>query len=501
MGVEYRCFVFLFATFCLTKSTDTDNKFQVQIDRGILMSVQTDEKLLNLSHFELTDISPEAFDRVTHITSLELTVNKLVTLKENTFSKLTELQHLTIKNLGNPDHTDMNLFYHQKKLKVLDLSQVSSFVTEHVEIVGLPDDCEFRVEVGCTYSAAKEFGFNESLQIGNQDLAKFNCYEEFPELLNNVREDRVMAEMVLGVSDPTGLFTACVSNGTVQLIVDGSESIDGDNCSFINFTDSKSINLSRKGIKSFVENWCKVAENSSVLFLHENEIEEINENILNHLPQTIKIVSLLSNEIRVLRNNAMANGNIQQLDFKSNNIETIESDAFRGTISLVDLNLSFNNISDLNFATSLSNTLLQLDLMGNNIALIPNNIFSHLSDLAILQLSFNKIKAISGTPFAGLKRVYQLSVLENPIGEIKNGPYDDLLCLESLYFYANATVTNIEKGFAKNMNNLKILYFNENLNVTKFERGLFYGLPYDSMVYYPDNLTSIAIGAFRNSTN
>lgn len=504
MYVEIKIFILLLSSLCFANSTDID-RCQVIIENGILKSVipspTQDNKFLDLSSFKLCDISPCAFDNVTYVTSLDVTIHRLFNLSENAFSNLTNLERLKIRNLDYPDRINGNQFSELRSLKLLDLSDALKVGFDVNAFSGLPDDCELAINEGVECLEPRYFGIKSSShQVGNRALYKYNCtYYPFS-LGNLIEQDKKLSNKKTRSVHDHKKNKVCIVDGLLERV----ESKLVDDCIDNSTAPYSSILfLNKKGIKSFKKNWYQIS-NAHIdnVFIEENKIEGIDENVLNDLPRTVRAVLLNKNRIRSLRNNVICNKNIQRLEFKSNEMESIESDAFRGMNSLLDLNLRYNNrIDDLNFVASLPNTLLRLDLGANNITDIPDNIFCHLSKLVFLDLSYNKIKTIGEKTLVGLKKLSDLDLWGNSIEQILNGPYDDLRCMQNLNF-CNNEISVIEKGFAKHMNNLQFLNLNIPRNMqSKLERGLFYGLPAGSTVYISPNVKSVEVGIFRKFVN
>lgn len=483
----------LLALFCLAQSLKV-GPFEVQVADGTLTSVypSTNEKFLNLSGLQLKHITSRAFDKTVQITSLDLSNNQINSLSDNVFSKLTNLVQLSIVN--NSRHLNITRqFLRLKKLKLLDLTD-SKFNYGKDSFAGLPDDCELRQERIITHLEPKLFGIKEFLQIGKQNLAKFNCSHRQPIPLTKLMSQEVNRDIKLIGSVKSNLnVTFCYNNERVELVV----LVPIPGCGSIS-SPPEILSLSNRGIRYFKSNWCRLANSYNLLelIIENNELTEIDENLLNELPRSIVTVSLRRNKLKELKGKIMKNNKLQKLDLAFNRIDRVDKDAFRKTTSLVDLSLQNNIISDLNFVSGLPITLVRLHLGNNNITILPNNTFVHLKNLYILDLSGNKIKSLNERTFFGLDRLSDLHLDNNEFEIIEKGPFDNLTCVQVLSFSGNE-IFAIDKGFAKNMNNMKALRIDDKVEVSHFERGLLYGLPADSVVYTSIHLESIEPGVFR----
>lgn len=493
--MEVQLYVLLL--FVINVKTAKTANVHIHIDDGILKeisSLSNKDKFFNLSDYQLLGIAPHAFDKVTHVSSLDLSFNGFNVLPENIFSNLTNLEQLSIRNNG--DDLDLtNQFSNLPKLKKLDLTE--NFVMFNYNTFSqLPDDTIIKLPKWIMGIEPTMFSINESKQIGKQNLSGSNCNQNLPlTLLNLTNHDRNAS--LYRKSDYDEETVLCMFNDVVV-------NIGNNNCSANRTFNRISfmfeyLSLNNKSIRSFEKNWYQLSSSYNIveLMLEGNKIAAVKEYLLNDLPQTIKFVSLRKNRIQSLENLEILNKNLRKLDLSQNEIDKIGNDTFKEVTSLVHLKLSSNNIIDLNFVATLSNTLVCLELARNNISVIPDNILSRLINLYHLDLSRNKIKVIDEKSFVGLRQLGYLYLDFNAIAKIAKGSYDHLRCTRALSFTGNKVIS-IEKGFARRMNNVEVLFIDGLVKVEKFERGLFYGLPSNSTVYTSNDLKSLQPGLFKN---
>lgn len=482
--------IFLLSLFFFSKA-NLNNSFDLQMDHGILRSISplSQEKTLNLSGLEIKVIKPNAFDKLRNISILDLSNNHINELPELTFSNFTNLQQLLLKNNKNSINLDRH-FLNLTKLKLLDLSGKNSVFNLKAEaFVGLPDDAEIKVPDGFFSLSPKMFSVNESLQAGQQNLSLGNCTKTGPgPLLLNWTGRSMNPEYTRNLTTKI-----CQSNGIVQEI-----GIDSANCESLRFTP-RLMFLNGRSIKGFQKNWYRLSSDYKILelYIEKNEMTEIDENVLNDLPDTVSIVFLKRNKINILRNNVMNNSHIRQMELYRNNIQLIEDKAFAYLTSLLDLDLSFNNVSSLEFVSGLPESIVSLKLIGCNIRNIPDMIFTNLRNLATLDLSINAIESITEKTLNDLPQLSRLVLDQNAITRIEKGPYDLLPCLQVLSFSHN-TIDFIEKGFARYLNNIDTLYIDFSVKVTKLEQGLLFGLPINATVFPAPRLESVQPGLFKN---
>ncbi|CEF60040.1 Leucine-rich repeat and Leucine-rich repeat,typical subtype and Leucine rich repeat 4-containing protein [Strongyloides ratti] len=133
----------------------------------------------------------------------------------------------------------------------------------------------------------------------------------------------------------------------------------------------------------------------------------INHPKLNYEKTTIMTVTVTLSDIKELPQDIFKyHSNILSLDFKENNIEKINANAFRGlenSVSYIDL--SFNNLDVFPYWSFIYLRRLQyLYLRNNNIELISSNSFdsNELINLHYLHIDNNRIPEISSNVFAKL---------------------------------------------------------------------------------------------------
>lgn len=484
--------ILLLSSVNLANSLGTKG-FELKISNdGILESVislNNNEKRLNLSRLELRGVLPEAFDHVREIKSLDLSNNEIKILPESVFAKLANLEQLSLANNSKPIKLTKH-FSSLNKLKSLDLS--SSPLTFNPDTFsGLSDNTEIKFPTSFSSLQPTIFNVDTSLQMGEKNLSHANCSGTFPDSFYKTIEQSIYMYDENNYDRNT---TLCLSNNKVVETV----GIANENCAVVYFL-SEYLFLSNKSIESFKKNWYRLADEYKIveLYLENNNIREIDENILNDLPEPLYYVDMSGNKITNVKNNVMKNDKIKSIDLSGNEIATIEDEAFKWMASLIFLGLIRNNISDLLFLKSIPSTIISLELANNNISTIPDGVFTHMTNLHYLDLSMNRIKFLNDKTFIGLSHLNHLYLDANEIAKIEKGQFDYLPCALVLSLTGN-NIGLVEKGFARNMNNLEYLIIDTTMAVTKFERGLFYGLPLNCTVKTPTNPKSIEPGIFKN---
>ncbi|XP_076833462.1 relaxin receptor 2b isoform X2 [Brachyhypopomus gauderio] len=228
-----------------------------------------------------------------------------------------------------------------------------------------------------------------------------------------------------------------------------------------------------------------------------------------HVSANVTSLSLKSNEIRVLPEDAFVKyTELQRLFLQDNCITSVSNRAFSGLFKLQKLSLSQNCISLLKpgvfghlhlltwlilddnplkaisvttfsglrslFFLSMVNTSLEmlpssklcshmpsvswLSLRSNQIKRVPGNTFQSLHVLGELDLSGNLIKDLPSNLFRGLHALQILNLSQNPLSVIHQNQFDHLTQLQSLGL-DGVDIPDIQTRMFLPMKNLSYIYF------------------------------------------
>lgn len=467
--------------------------FEVFVHDGILKYVvplDRNDYDLNLSNYHLRDIVEGAFNEVYYIKSLDLSQNEFMYLPMYVFSNLTDLEYLCLAK--NNFQSVFSLFVGLNRLKVLDLSENHYLKFDDYPLTELRDETEIRVYHNELLAEVKPVMFNKNSNMQvmwptktySDEFGNHTCFSPH----KNVKK-------VLSDSEELPVII-CMIDGIVQSVEVRKERYS-DSCLSLGLV-SRTLFLEKLDIRGFERDWYRLPRNLQVkrLNLNENGLTELSDNIFNNLPTSIDTVSINKNKIRRINSNAIINNSIRHLYICCNEIEIVEVGAFKELVLLETLEMSFNLLSDVYFASSLSSSLQNLHLQNNKITSIPERIFSHLNNLYWLDLSDNKVSHVERATFNGLRNLHELSLGYNRLTRLERNVFDELSCIEWLDLDAN-NINFIEKGFAGKMNNLEMLNVIGN-RIDKFEMGLFYGMPSTSTVFGATQVKSLQPGMFKS---
>ncbi|XP_075680117.1 uncharacterized protein LOC113790232 isoform X2 [Dermatophagoides pteronyssinus] len=172
----------------------------------------------------------------------------------------------------------------------------------------------------------------------------------------------------------------------------------------------------------------------NVLDLSGNQISTIKNTTFTRRLRHLKSLILTSNNIRTLQSDAFGNlTELTHLHLIGNQLEVIVDFVFHKNKKLRLLNLSYNPIRIIgpNAFTGL-NELIELDLRACQLVKLIDKQFFLLNQLQILWLQQNQIIMINNDAFINLKNLDTLSLAHNQLTELNEAIFIDLIRLKSL---------------------------------------------------------------------
>ncbi|XP_074833450.1 leucine-rich repeats and immunoglobulin-like domains protein 2 isoform X2 [Carettochelys insculpta] len=203
----------------------------------------------------------------------------------------------------------------------------------------------------------------------------------------------------------------------------------------------------------------------SVHTLHE---VKMNYNELSEIPyfgeptSNITILSLVYNLIpEINAEQLQLYLSLENLDLSSNLISEVKASSFP-RMQLKYLNLSNNRITTLEAGCfdNLSRSLMVMKLNRNRISVIPPKIFK-LPHVQFLELKRNRIKIVESLTFQGLESLKSLKMQRNGISKLMDGAFFGLDNMEELELEHN-NLTEINKGWLYGLRTLQQLYVSQN---------------------------------------
>lgn len=235
----------------------------------------------------------------------------------------------------------------------------------------------------------------------------------------------------------------------------------------------KKLIISNNRISSLPDRMLKIScQDLQVLELQHNSIEEasrfaltgasnlqvidLSENMLEHLPsgfftnlKRLRIVNLNNNKIRALPKDVFEGTVVDTLNLAYNQLTSLPGCLSSISSTLVNLDVSFNQIDHLD-AVMLSSApnLVSLNLAHNRLTLLPDNVFSYLNSLISLDISYNTIRANFKELFHEIQHVKELNLASIGLNRWPHLPLPKLITLNLSsnaldYRVADQTPTNI----------------------------------------------------------
>ncbi|XP_068029431.1 leucine-rich repeats and immunoglobulin-like domains protein 2 isoform X2 [Anomalospiza imberbis] len=258
---------------------------------------------------------------------------------------------------------------------------------------------------------------------------------------------------------------------------------------------------------------------------------KMNYNELSEIPyfgettSNITLLSLVHNAIpEINAEQLQVYLSLENLDLSSNLISEIKASSFP-RMQLKYLNLSNNRITTLaaGCLDNLSSSLMVIKLNRNRISMIPPKIF-RLPHVQFLELKRNRIKIVESLTFQGLESLKSLKMQRNGISRLMDGAFFGLGNIEELELEHN-NLTEVNKGWLYGLRTLQQLYVSQNAitrispdawefcqrlaeldlsynQLTRLKESAFVGLGLLEKLNLGDNhINHIADGVFRGLTN
>ena len=187
---------------------------------------------------------------------------------------------------------------------------------------------------------------------------------------------------------------------------------------------------------------------------------------------TVTLLSLAKNNLseiptqalRRMRSNDGSNyQSLMDLNLSGNNITNIKDESFKFTnkIEILDLRENPGKLSENSFQNL--TYLSILDISDMNVSVIPDKLFYHISSVRELRFDKNKIEQINEDTFAGLKQLQTLSISWNPkLREIDSKAFQQNRNLSKIEISHNKALSDLPKELFNNLPKLTYLDLRDN---------------------------------------
>jgi Leucine-rich repeat (LRR) protein len=305
---------------------------------------------LNLSHNKISTLRPDAFKRATNLETVDLSNNFIENLDASTFLDNTKLSSLDLSS-NQIKSLNSQMFQTLSNLKLLDLTD---------------NDC-----VDADLSGKNQSYIETRLWRCNKN------YYRIPEI-------------ALTCSNDDGSGESC--NFYQTKLYDYEEPSFAVTNLGLGRTpaDIKSVQFYYSSIYFVPASIFTYFPNLKELHLNGSKVQEIKNTFQN--ATNLLLIDLRHNNISTLGPDTFKGAtNLEAIDLSSNQLSSIDGNAFRGLPNLSVLNLSSNPLESLDASTFLDNTRLSsLDLSNNRIKALSSKMFQTLSNLIYLDLIGNE---------------------------------------------------------------------------------------------------------------
>ncbi|XP_038053256.1 uncharacterized protein LOC119725765 [Patiria miniata] len=355
-----------------------------------------------LDTFELASIRYNSFLGIgSNLTELYLSSNALpyfphAVLSEETYDKLADL------------HMDNNVITNITELHVDQFSSALTLynyrLTTHEPFAKMPNLKKLFLQQ------------NSILGINNQDLCKMSILQELNLNINQLKDDTLDENAFQCL---TSLSNLNIGNNYFQYVppaVQFQERVQ----------NIRTLNLAGNDITFLLAGVFSNVTTLTDLTLTGNRIISVENDAF---PVDIEIIRLSSNQLYFLHEDPFRNlSSLRWLLLSNNEIDVIPDTAFDGCTSLAYIDLGNNKIGRI-LKTTFEDCPLTyiLDLADNEIAYIEDGSLAHITSLTSLSLQNNRLTKIPmGGDFVNLTITWDLDLSGNNIIEVKTQAFKNL---------------------------------------------------------------------------
>lgn len=211
-----------------------------------------------------------------------------------------------------------------------------------------------------------------------------------------------------------------------------------------------------------------------VLNLSHNRLTRVDSTTFRNL-YSLQILKMEHNAIESIADHAFSSMyNLHTLLLSHNKIKEVEVYTFNGLYVLSLLSLDFNEIRTIHSEAFRNCSGLQdLNLHGNQLPTVPQAVHV-LQFLKTLDLGLNQITSMYNASFRGLQQLNGLVLMDNNIGNLTRGSFNNMPALKILNLARNK-IYGIEHGTFDTNNNLQAIRLDSNFLTDM--NGLFSNLP------------------------
>nr|XP_029727427.1 LOW QUALITY PROTEIN: toll-like receptor 6 [Aedes albopictus] len=454
----------IFMSFKKIRTLDISGNRLVSLKKGQFKGLREAE-ILDLSHNNLTKLDASHVSDLTKMTWINVSHNALTEITRGTFARNAVLRVLNMA-FNNIKKIDSNTFRGMRFLRRLYL---------HDNMIS---------DVG-------RGTFGSVTRIGTIDLARNRIkkvdYQMFFQLnyveIINLAENEIVEIQKDSFKD---LYLTHINISYNRL-----ETIEPK--SFINCANMTVLDLSHNLIKSIPRNAFDETTYASEWILTHNLLTNMSQIPLSNMTGLRVLNASYNNIIDIPKNTFPKLYELHTIDVAHNNISHIYNAVFQNLLSLRILNLSNNALEKIGPSTfGTLHTLLEMDLSNNYLKDITRGALAKISGLRFLHMAHNKLEKIFQIPIS----LNQLNLAHNEISEIPDKTWPTMNSLLSLDLSYNKLQNNLQRGSFFGLLTLQHLNLEAN-EISEIPRDSLADLGTMQYLYLRDNnITSLTKAAF-----
>jgi Leucine-rich repeat (LRR) protein len=202
-------------------------------------------------------------------------------------------------------------------------------------------------------------------------------------------------------------------------------------------------------------------------------------NVINeHQTEILKLIESSTTDLQLQKIfHKKSFSRLRVLDVSGNNVQTLERDTFRKSVSLRQLNLAHNSIAQLHGDVFEDlQELNELNLSDNKLIDFEKavNVFGSLHLLAWLDLSNNSINNIERRLFQGLDALVHINMSHNKLYILPYQVFESMQSIEVVDLSHNILISFLDSFFIHNRK-LRVLQLHHNL-IGRINKNSLYGL-------------------------
>ncbi|XP_039677450.1 toll-like receptor 13 [Perca fluviatilis] len=407
-------------------------------------------KVLFLSNNNLTKVTDNMFQGLSKLVKLFMDVNRISYISPVAFQSLVSLEELDLGSNYLQQIADVAPIFKLPTLNKLSLenNKFTSFQSDD-----LPLNISKIKTLYLTMNPLRKFSLTKDVFPHLRSLQLSNCSSSDMEWdVSNKTFLRNLTSLSLGGSYIS--FELC------RMALQTTESLQ-----------TLFLTLMKARIdEGLIDVACQI-QSLRTLYLVYNHIVSVDDNLLKSCSQ-ITDLSLSSNKLSEMSEHSLRfNSQLRHLDLGGNQLSKVPL-ALRGLSTLETLDLSYNDIAELDCNTFLNLTrLTTLNLYQNRISKIKGCVFQNLNDLIEVNIGENAVFTFDNTFKVGLQKLESLNLNNNRLLHLMSEDFSNLSSLRSLDL-ENYKCYNVNERAFQGLDNLQTLI----ITPGNYRKEMFIGL-------------------------